>query len=145
MNKDQIKKVLPHREPFLFLDKIIEISSEEIIAEKTFPKDESFYEGHFPNIPVTPGVIILEAMAQACGVLGAHIMKKNASKHSVYLLAGIDNVRFKKKVLPDDIIKIKSKVVNSKKGVWKFFAESFVENKMVCSANILCADKSLDG
>tara|TARA_B100002019_G_C20941016_1_gene436825 strand:- start:78 stop:515 length:438 start_codon:yes stop_codon:yes gene_type:complete len=145
MNIEQIKQVLPHRDPFLFLDRVIEISSEEIIAEKTFPKDESFYEGHFPSFPITPGVIILEAMAQACGVLGAHIMKRNASKDSVYLLAGIDNVRFKQKVLPNDIIKIKSKVITSKRGVWKFFAEASVDNKLVCSANILCADKSLDG
>ena len=64
MNIEQIKQVLPHRDPFLFLDRVIEISAEEIIAEKTFPKDESFYEGHFPNFPITPGVIILEAMDQ---------------------------------------------------------------------------------
>ena len=93
MNKDQIKKVLPHREPFLFLDKIIEISSEEIIAEKTFPKDESFYEGHFPNIPVTPGVIILEAMAQATALLDFKSNNRDR-ENLLYYFVGIDKARF---------------------------------------------------
>ena len=85
MNIEQIKQVLPHRDPFLFLDRVIEISSEEIIAEKTFPKDESFYKGHFPNFPITPGVIILEAMAQACGVLGAYNEKKCIKRFRIFI------------------------------------------------------------
>lgn len=145
MNINDIKKVLPHREPFLFLDKVVELSLDGIIAEKTFPTKESFYKGHFPDFPITPGVIILEAMAQSCGVLGSHIMKRNASKKSVYLLAGIDKVRYKQKVLPNDVIRIVSRVIASKKGIWKFSSQAFVDDKIVCTAEILCADKSLDG
>ena len=97
MNREQIKSVLPHREPFLFLDEIVSVSSEEVVAKKNVSIEEDYFRGHFPNFPVMPGVLILEAMAQTCGVLGSHIMGKNANKNSVYLFAGIDRVQFKEK------------------------------------------------
>ena len=115
MNREQIKSVLPHREPFLFLDEILSISSEEVVAKKIVSIEEDYFRGHFPNFPVMPGVLILEAMAQSCGVLGSHIMGKSANKNSVYLFAGIDKARFKRKVLPGDVLTIKSKVLSEKK------------------------------
>jgi len=134
VNREQIKSVLPHREPFLFLDEIVSVSSEEVVAKKNVSIEEDYFRGHFPNFPVMPGVLILEAMAQTCGVLGSHIMGKNANKNSVYLFAGIDKVRFK----------IKSKALSEKRGIWKFISEAHVDNSLACKAEILCADRSLD-
>ena len=99
MNAEEIKKLLPHRDPFLFIDKVIEISMEHVVAERFVSPNESFFKGHFPNFPIMPGVIIIEAMAQTCGILGSHIMKQAASEKSVYLLCGVEKVRFKKKVM----------------------------------------------
>ncbi len=144
MNREQIKSVLPHREPFLFLDEIVSVNSEEVVAKKNVSIEEDYFRGHFPNFPVMPGVLILEAMAQTCGVLGSHIMGKNANKNSVYLFAGIDKVRFKRKVLPGDVLTIKSKVLSEKRGIWKFISEAHVDNSLACKAEILCADRSLD-
>ncbi|MBL6819805.1 MAG: 3-hydroxyacyl-ACP dehydratase FabZ [SAR86 cluster bacterium] len=144
MNREQIKSVLPHREPFLFLDEIVSVSSKEVVAKKKVSIEEDYFRGHFPNYPVMPGVLILEAMAQSCGVLGSHIMDKSANKNSVYLFAGIDKVRFKRKVLPGDVLTIKSKVLSEKRGIWKFISEAHVDKSLACKAEILCADRSLD-
>jgi 3-hydroxyacyl-[acyl-carrier-protein] dehydratase len=91
-----------------------------------------------------PGVLVLEAMAQSCGVLGSHIMSQTANESSVYLLCGIEKVRFRKKVLPGDTLVFKSSVLASKRGIWKFKCAAYSEEDLVCSAEILCADKSLD-
>ena len=139
-----VKTLLPHRDPFLFIDKVIEISNESIVAERFVSPDEPFFKGHFPSFPIMPGVIVLEAMAQSCGLLGAHIMNQAASENSVYLLAGIEKVRFRKKVLPGDTLIFKTEVISSKRGVWKFRSEAFSDEERVCSAEILCADRSLN-
>ena len=91
-----------------------------------------------------PGVLILEAMAQSCGLLGSHIMKQEATKDSVYLLCGVEKVRFRQKVLPNDTLKFESKVISSKRGIWKFESSAFKDDKLVCSAVIICADRSLN-
>ena len=144
MNREEIKKVLPHREPFLFLDEVVSVNKEEVIAIKNVSIEEDYFRGHFPNYPVMPGVLILETMAQSCGVLGSHIMGTEANKDSVYLFAGIDKVRFKRKVLPGDVLTIKSRVISEKRGIWKFMSEAHRDNVLVCKAEILCADRSLD-
>jgi len=144
VNREQIESLLPHREPFLFLDEIVSVSSKEVVAKKKVSIEEDYFRGHFPNYPVMPGVLILEAMAQSCGVLGSHIMGKSANKKSVYLFAGIDKVRFKRKVLPGDVLTIKSKVLSEKRGIWKFISEAHVDKSLACKAEILCADRSLD-
>ena len=141
MNIEQIKQVLPHRDPFLFLDRVIEISSEEIIAEKTFPKDESFYKGHFPNNPIFPGVLIVEALAQASGILGFQTMNKTPEEGSIYVFAGIDKARFRSRVGPNDRVHLYSEIVSEKKGIWKFETKAEADNKIVCTATILCADR----
>ncbi len=91
-----------------------------------------------------PGVIIVEAMAQSCGILGSFIMNQEASKQSVYLLCGLDKVRFRKQIKPGDTLIFKSKVVSSKRGIWKFESAAYKDDDLVCSAEILCADRSLD-
>ena len=139
-----IKKLLPHREPFLFVDEVLEVNAESIVAKWFVSPEAEFFKGHFPNFPIMPGVLVLEAMAQSCGVLGSHIMSQTANESSVYLLCGIEKVRFRKKVLPGDTLVFKSSVLASKRGIWKFKCAAYSEEDLVCAAEILCADKSLD-
>ena len=91
-----VKKLLPHRDPFLFIDEVLEVDEQSIVAKWFVSPDADFFKGHFPNFPIMPGVLVLEAMAQSTGVLGSHIMRQTANKSSVYLLCGIEKTRFRK-------------------------------------------------
>ena len=142
INKEDIKKYLPHREPFLFVDEVIEvIENKEIHATKYINEDEYFLNGHFPNNPIFPGVIIIEALGQASGILGFVSMNKTPEEGSIYVLAGVDKVRFRKRIRPGDNIDLFSKVVSEKRGIWKFDCRADLDNELVCSATILCADR----
>jgi len=142
INKDDIKRYLPHREPFLFIDEVVDIKDNEIIhAKKTISEDEYFLEGHFPGNPIFPGVIIIEALGQASGILGFTTMNKTPEEGSIYVLAGVDKVRFRKRVRPGDTIDLFSKVVSEKRGIWKFDCRAELDNEIVCTATILCADR----
>ena len=94
-----------------------------------------------PNNPVMPGVIILEALAQASGILGFKTMNKTPEEGSIYVFAGVDKVRFRKRVGPEDVIHLYSEVINEKKGIWKFETRAEVDGDLVCTATILCADR----
>ena len=142
INKDDIKKYLPHREPFLFIDEVVGIKNNEIIhAKKIIRDDEYFLEGHFPNNPIFPGVIIIEALGQASGILGFTLMNKTPEEGSIYVLAGVDKVRFRKRVRPGDTIDLYSKVISEKRGIWKFDCKAELNTETVCTATILCADR----
>ena len=142
IKKEDIKKYLPHREPFLFIDEVIEIKeNKEIHATKFISEDEYFLKGHFPNNPIFPGVIIIEALGQASGILGFVSMNKTPEEGSIYVLAGVDKVRFRKRVRPGDTIDIYSKVLGEKRGIWKFDCRAELNDELVCSAIILCADR----
>ena len=144
MNAEEIKKLLPHRDPFLFIDKVLDLSTEHIVAERYVSPEESFFKGHFPEFPIMPGVLIVEAMAQTCGILGSHIMKQTASDKSVYLLCGVEKVRFRKKVMPGDTLRFETQFITNKRKIWKFNSKAYKGSELVCSAEILCADGSLD-
>ena len=144
MDNLEVRKRLPHREPFLFIDEVLEVNDEFIEAKRFVSPDEDFFKGHFPNFPIMPGVLVLEAMAQSCALLGSHIMSQAANDKSMYLLCGVEKVRFKKKVLPGDTLIFKSSVISSKRGIWKFKSSAYSKEKLVCSAEILCADRSLN-
>ena len=142
LSQNKIKEYIPHREPFLFIDEVIDIDiNNEIHARKYISKDEYFLEGHFPDNPIFPGVIIIEALGQASGILGFVIMGKTPEEGSIYVLAGVDKVRFRKRVRPGDTIDIYSKVLGEKRGIWKFDCRAELNDELVCSAIILCADR----
>ena len=142
IKKEDIKKYLPHREPFLFIDEVVSIKDDnQIHCKKLIMEEEYFLQGHFPNNPIFPGVIIIEALGQASGILGFSIMNKTPEEGSIYVLAGVDKVRFRKRVRPGDTIDIYSKVLGEKKGIWKFDCRAELNNELVCSAIILCADR----
>ena len=142
IKKEDIKKYLPHREPFLFIDEVVSIKDDnQIHCKKLIMEEEYFLQGHFPNNPIFPGVIIIEALGQASGILGFSLMNKTPEEGSIYVLAGVDKVRFRKRVRPGDTIDIYSKVLGEKKGIWKFDCRAELNNELVCSAIILCADR----
>ena len=139
---EEISKFLPHREPFLFIDEIVDIElGKTIHCIKRNSPNEDYFRGHFPNNPVMPGVIILEALAQASGILGFKTMNKRPEEGSIYVFAGVDKARFRSRVSPEDVLHLHSEIVNEKKGIWKFETKAFVDDKLVCSATILCADR----
>lgn len=140
----EIKKYLPHRYPFLLIDRVVEIElGERILAYKNISANEEVFQGHFPNFPVFPGVLIVEAMAQAAGILGFKTLNKTPNDGSVYLFAGIDEVRFKRQVVPGDCMYIEAKKVSDKRGIWKFDCSATVNNELVTKATILCADRKV--
>ena len=142
ITKEDIKKYLPHREPFLFVDEVVNIDEKNgIHAKKLVLEDEYLLQGHFPDNPIFPGVIIIEALGQASGILGFVKMNKTPEEGSIYVLAGVDKVRFRKRVRPGDTIDLYSKVLGEKRGIWKFDCRAELNNEIVCSATILCADR----
>ena len=142
ITNDDFKKYLPHREPFLFIDEVVNIDKDnEIHAKKCILEDEYFLQGHFPGNPIFPGVIIIEALGQASGILGFVTMNKTPEEGSIYVLAGVDKVRFRKRVRPGDNIDLYSKVLGEKRGIWKFNCRAELNNEIVCTATILCADR----
>ena len=142
IKKEDIKKYLPHREPFLFIDEVVSIKDDnQIHCKKLIIEEEYFLQGHFPNNPIFPGVIIIEALGQASGILGFSLMNKTPEEGSLHVLAGVDKVRFRKRVRPGDNIDLYSKVVSEKRGIWKFDCKAELNSELICSATILCADR----
>lgn len=142
MDIGEIKTLLPHRYPFLLVDRVLEIvSGESILALKNLSANEAFFNGHFPEEPVFPGVLLVEAMAQTAGILGFHTQGKTIDSGSTFYLAGVDNLRFKRTCVPGDQLMLRATVVSNRRGVWKFDVSAEVEGQLAASATILCADR----
>ena len=131
---------LPHRYPFLLVDRIREIEpGKRIVALKNVTINEPFFQGHFPGRPIMPGVLILEAMAQAAGILVFKTQGNKPDPDSVYYLAGIDKARFKRPVVPGDQLELEVVIERSLRGVWKFSCTARVEGVPVCESEMLCS------
>lgn len=144
MDVNEIAQDLPHRYPFLLVDRVVEITlGESIVAYKNVTINEPFFTGHFPGHPVMPGVLVVEAMAQAAGVLGFRTMNKQAEDGSIYYLVGADNLRFKRPVVPGDRLQLEAKVLSERRGLWKFDCKASVDGELVSSATILCAHRKV--
>lgn len=143
----QIKEFLPHRYPFLLVDRVLDyqLEGEEVSLTglKNVSANEEFFNGHFPEHPIMPGVLILEAMAQAAGILGLHLLGENRTNRTAYYFAGSDKVRFKKPVFPGDQIILKAMYKSNKRGIWKFECHALVENEVVCCAELTCAEREI--
>ena len=137
-----IQNYLPHRYPFLLIDKVINIKkNESIIAQKNVSYNEPFFQGHFPDYPVFPGVLLLEAMAQATAILDIESNDRDMSKQ-LYYFVGIDKARFKKQVVPGDIIIINATLNQSKSDIHKFSSECHVNDEVVCTSELIGAIRS---
>jgi len=142
MDITDIRRHLPHRSPFLLVDRVVEMKAGEfIVAYKNLSINEPYFDGHFPDNPIFPGVLLLEAMAQAAGILGFYSQGKTNDDGSTYYFAGADKLRFKRPCVPGDRVMLRATVVSQRRGIWKFDVSSDVEGELAASATILCADR----
>jgi 3-hydroxyacyl-[acyl-carrier-protein] dehydratase len=145
MDITEIMKFLPHRYPFLLVDRVLEITpNESIVALKNVSMNEPQFPGHFPHHPVMPGVLIIEALAQTAGLLAFKSGGKEITPNSVVYFAGIDGARFKRPVTPGDQLRMEAKVLRVARGIWKFAAKASVDGQLACEAELLCTLRELD-
>ena len=140
----EIQRLLPHRYPFLLIDRVIDFTpGESLVGIKNITFNEPQFTGHFPQRVIMPGVLILEALAQATGLLAFKSVKDLRSDNALYYLAGIDNARFKRPVEPGDQLQLKVTLVKNKRNLWKFSGEATVDGELVVSADIMCVDQEM--
>lgn len=140
----EVLKYLPHRYPFLLIDRVLSFTLDEsLIAIKNVTINEPFFQGHFPNRPVMPGVLIVEAMAQACAILSLKSLNTLPREDSVFYFVGIDKARFKRPVEPGDQLTFKVAVKRKMKGIWQFEGEAYVGDELCCSAELMCTYKGI--
>lgn len=138
---EEILELLPHRYPMLLVDRVTEVKlGESIKAYKNITFNEPCFTGHFPGKPIFPGVLILEALAQAAGILG---FKTAGNSDDLYLYAGIDKARFKRPVVPGDRLDFDVQFVKEKRGIWKFQGVASVDGNEACSAEFMCAMRKM--
>ena len=144
MDIHQVLAYLPQRFPILMIDRVLECEpGKRILALKNVSANEPYFPGHFPNRPVMPGVLILEAMAQAAAIMVFRTLGAKPDAKSVYYYAGIDNARFKRPVEPGDQLMIEVSILGSKRGVWKFGCTARIGDALVAEADILCTVRPL--
>lgn len=142
MNVNEIKNYLPHRYPFLLVDRVVDLKEgESIKAIKNVTVNEPFFNGHFPEEPVMPGVLIIEALAQATGLLGFKTMGETRQQNTLYLLVSVDKARFKRQVVPGDQLELHATLLKRKGIMWVFDTKGIVDGKIVASAELMCAAK----
>jgi 3-hydroxyacyl-[acyl-carrier-protein] dehydratase len=145
MDINEIKNLLPHRYPFLLVDRVLEFKAgESLVAIKNVSVNEPFFQGHFPEKPVMPGVLILEALAQATGLLAFRSENQGAERDTLYYLVGIDNARFKQPVVPGDQLRLEVTVTKQKRGIWVFDTVAAVDGKVAATAVIMCTERKID-
>lgn len=141
---DVIKRYLPHRYPFMLIDRVTAVSADNwITGYKNITINEELFNGHFPDNPVMPGVLMVEAMAQLSGILGFVSAGQSSEDGYLYLFAGVDKVRFKKLVSTGDTLIIRSKLVTAKREIYKFECTAHVDDKLACSAEIMIARQKI--
>ena len=144
MNINEILDHLPHRYHFVLVDKVLSYEiGKKIEAVKNVTINEPFFPGHFPHYPVMPGILIVEAMAQAAAILSFKTINDKPNDHSVYYFAGVDNARFKKPVIPGDQLQLNVSIERKIKGFWKYKGAALVENEIVAEAEITCILKEI--
>lgn len=140
MDINEVLKYLPHRFPFLLIDRVVECEpGVRLVAIKNITVNEPFFPGHFPNRPVFPGVLILEAMAQATGLLAFRTRDVLPDENTLYLFVGIDKARFRRQVEPGDCLELRVELQREIRGIWKFAAEARVDGELACVADLMAA------
>ena len=144
MDIKEILDHLPHRYPFLLVDRVVDFEiGKSIHAYKNISINEPFFTGHFPHHPVMPGVLIMEALAQAAGILSFKTMGAKPDDDSVFYFVGIDNARFKKPVLPGDQLHLHVEIVRQIRGIWKYKVEARVDGEVAAQAELMCAQREV--
>ena len=141
----EILKNLPHRYPFLLIDRVLECEpGVKLIGIKNVTHNEPYFPGHFPHRAVMPGVLILEAMAQATGILAFQTVGRIPDENSLYYFVGVDKARFKQPVIPGDQLQLEVRFIKQLRGIWKFEGEATVDGNIVCSAELMCAERDIE-
>ncbi|HUW38624.1 MAG TPA: 3-hydroxyacyl-ACP dehydratase FabZ [Rhodocyclaceae bacterium] len=144
MDIHEILQYLPHRYPFLLVDRVLEcVPGSRILALKNVSINEPFFPGHFPHHPVMPGVLIIEALAQAAAILSFKTLGGKPDEKSVYYFAGIDNARFKKPVLAGDQLLLDVEISRNMRGIWKFAGRGRVGEQVVAEAELMCTMRAI--
>ncbi len=142
MDIHKVLRLLPHRYPFLLVDRVVEcVPGERLVALKNVTFNEPFFQGHFPARPVMPGVMVLEALAQATGLLAMETSPESVGANVLYYLVGIDNARFKRPVEPGDQLRLEARLIKRKRDIWVFSTEAGVDGKTVATAEIMCTQR----
>jgi len=145
MDINQILEYLPHRYPFLMVDRVVSCEpGKSIVAIKNVTINEPFFGGHFPHHPVMPGVMIIEALAQAAGILSFRTQERRAIHRSIYYFVGINNARFKKPVMPGDTLELNVEAIRATRGIAWFSAYARVSEKIVAKAELMCTLRTID-
>jgi len=140
---NEIKDLIPHRYPMLLVDKVVDhVPGKSLHAIKNVTINEPIFTGHFPEVAIFPGVLILEALAQSTGILGFKSSEGREEKE-MYLFASIDKARFKRPVLPGDTMHLHVEFIKERRGMWKFYGEARVDGNVVCSADLMCARRTM--
>lgn len=140
----EILDTLPHRYPFILVDRVNElVPGQHIVAQKNVTINEEFFTGHFPHFPVMPGVLIIEALAQAAGILSFKTMGSKSDENSVYFFVGIDNCRFKRPVVPGDVVMLHVSIERQSRLLWKYKAKAMVGDQVAAEADLMCALRDL--
>ena len=141
---NKILETLPHRYPVLLIDRVLDYQCDDyIVAIKNVSINEPFFTGHFPEVPIMPGVLTLEALAQAGGVLYSLSKTPSEGHHFLFFFAGLDNVKFKQLVVPGDQLRLEVKLMTQKRNFWRLHGEAYVGDTLVCSADLMSAVKEV--
>lgn len=144
MDINEIMAYLPHRYPFLLIDRVCSVEAgSKVHAYKNVTMNEPFFAGHFPGSPVMPGVLLIEAMAQAAGILGFVTVDKKPSDGVIYYLAGADKTRFKRPVVPGDRVDLYADLITIRRGVAKFDCRAEVDGELACRSLVTCVEKGV--
>ena len=143
-NIQEILNYLPHRYPFLLVDKVVDyVPGEWLEAIKNVSMNEPYFQGHFPGRPVMPGVLILEAMAQATGLLAFKTRGEEPPENFLYLFVSVDRARFKRQVIPGDQLSMRVELLRVKRDMWKFSAQARVDGELAAEAELMCAGREV--
>ena len=142
----QIMARLPHRYPMLMVDRVLEvIPGERIAAVKNVSINEAFFAGHFPHIPVMPGVLMIEALAQAAGILAFCTLGQTSDPQAVFYFVGIDGARFKRPVGPGDQLRLEVRLRRTRSGIWQYEAKALVDEHLAVEAQLMCTMRRING
>ena len=145
MDIHEILKHLPHRYPMLLIDRVLDVvPGERIVALKNVSINEPFFPGHYPHHPVMPGVLVIEALAQAAALLSFNTKGDQHDEKSVYYFVGIDGARFKRPVGPGDQLILEVSIKTTKRGIWKYAAQAKVEGKVAAEAELMCTMRTIE-